>query len=209
MNYHSLSKHLLELILLLSAAGAFDPSVATGQDIGEPAYAFSLPSASGDTITLEQFRGKYVVLEWMNFRCRTVDRLYKNNALPAMQSSMKDKDVVWLSIISEAEGKRGQVPLDRLRRQLEKRGGNQEAVLIDASGIVGQAFGAMVSPHIVLVNPDGLVIYEGALDNQPDGEDISEPALNYLEEALKQSMSGEEIRYATTEAYGCPIRYER
>ena len=209
MNYHSLSKYFLEVVLLLSMTGLIDPPLVIGQDVGEQAYAFTLPAASGETISLAQYQGQYVVLEWMNLRCREVDRLYKNNDLPRLQSQLKEKGVVWLSVISEAEGKRGQVPLDRLSRQLEKRGGNQDDVLIDVTGEVGYAFGALKAPHLVLINPAGLVIYQGALDNQPTGESVDGPAINYVVAALDQSMNGDEVQYATTEAYGCPIRYDR
>ncbi len=206
MMYHSLAKHLLEIILI---AGLIEVAPVKAQDL-EKAPAFSLQSVSGETHTLEQYKGKYVVLEWMNFRCRTVDLLYKNRVLPTMQQAFKEKDVVWLSIVSEALGKQGQVAPDKMRKQLEKRGGNQDAVLMDVEGIVGPQYEAVVSPHFALVDPEGMLIYQGAFDNQPDGElPGNESAINYVSDALNQSMNGKEVQNPVTEAYGCPIRYGR
>lgn len=206
MLYHSLAKHLLEIILI---AGLIEVAPVKAQDL-EKAPVFSLQSVTGETHNLEQYQGKYVVLEWMNFRCRTVDLLYKNRVLPTMQNAFKEKDVVWLSIVSEAQGKQGQVSPDKMRKQLEKRGGNQDAVLMDVLGIVGPQYEAVVSPHFALVDPEGMLIYQGAFDNQPD-EEVSgnETAINYVSDALNQSMNGEEVRYPVTESYGCPIRYGR
>lgn len=206
MLYHSLAKHLLEIILI---AGLIEVAPVHAQDL-EKAPMFSLQSASGETHTLEQYKGQYVVLEWMNFRCRTVDLLYKNGVLPTMQRAFKEKNVVWLSIVSEASGKQGQVSPDKMRKQLEKRGGNQDAVLMDVAGIVGPQYEAVVSPHFALVDPEGMLIYQGAFDNQPDGDlSDTDEAINYVSDALDQSMNGENVRYPVTEAYGCPIRYGR
>ena len=203
---HSLAKHLLEIILI---AGLIDVAAAQAPNL-EKAPVFSLESVTGETHSLEQYRGSYVVLEWMNFRCRTVDLLYKNRVLPTMQAAFKEKGVVWLSIVSEASGKQGQVSPDKMRKQLEKRGGKQDAVLMDVLGVVGPQYEAVVSPHFALINPAGMLIYQGAFDNQPDG-DMSDnaTAINYVSDALDQAMNGGEVRYPITESYGCPIRYGR
>lgn len=199
---------MLELLLV---AGVLHTPPALAQDAGEQASNFSLLSVAGPDVSLAQFKGKYVVLEWMNFRCRTVDALYKNRVLPAMQADMKAKDVVWLSIVSEAQGKQGQVAIEKMQRQIEKRGGQQEAVLLDITGHVGQAYGATVSPYLVVINPEGAIIYQGAFDNQPPGETLDDdmPAMNYVTDALEAAQKGEVVTYPVTEAYGCPIRYTR
>ncbi len=209
MLYQAMARHLVELMILAGSLGIIDVSPAIGQPAGEQAPVFSLESVYGETYSLDQFRGKYVVLEWMNFRCRTVDGLYKSHTLPAMQEALREQGVAWLSIVSEASGKQGQVSIEKMQQQLEKRGGKQDAVLIDVTGTVGKMYGASVSPHLVLVNPEGQIIYQGALDNQPEGVAIDdEPAMNYVKEALGLSMKGEPVKFAVTEAYGCPIRYE-
>ncbi len=205
---HSLAKHMLELLLV---AGVLHTAPVAAQDASPQASNFSLLSAAGEDVTLAQYQGSYVVLEWMNFRCRTVDALYKDHTLPAMQADLKEQDIVWLSIVSEAQGKQGQVATDKMQRQIEKRGGQQTAVLLDVTGTVGQAYGAMVSPHMVVINPEGEIIYQGAFDNQPPGiePDPDMPATNYVLDALTAAQNGEEVTYPITEAYGCPIRYER
>ncbi len=207
MGFHSMARHLLELILM---TGLLQSSNALSQGSSELAPAFSLQSVSGETHELAQYRGSYVVLEWMNFRCRIVDGLYKSGTLPALQAELKEKEVIWLSIVSDAQGKQGQVSPEKMMRQIEKRKGNHHAVLLDLVGLVGKMYEAEVSPYMVLVDPEGMIAYQGALDNQPEGEaPEDQPAVNYVSEALKQAMNGEEIEYPVTEAYGCPIRYDR
>ncbi|MEM8488871.1 MAG: redoxin family protein [Bacteroidota bacterium] len=205
---HSFARHMLELLLV---AGVLHTAPVVAQDAGQQASNFSLLSVSGVDVTLDQFKGKYVVLEWMNFRCRTVDALYKNRVLPTMQAELKAQDIVWLSIVSEAQGKQGQVATEKMQRQIEKRGGNQDAVLLDITGHVGQAYGATVSPYLVVINPEGAIIYQGAFDNQPPGEEMDDdmPAINYVTDALEAAQKGEMVPYPVTEAYGCPIRYDR
>ena len=108
---HSLAKHMLELLLV---AGILHTAPAAAQNSGQEASNFSLLSVAGEDVTLAQFKGQYVVLEWMNFRCRAVDALYKNHTLPTMQADLKEQEVVWLSIVSEAQGKQGQVSIDKM-----------------------------------------------------------------------------------------------
>ena len=209
MMYQAIARHLVEFLFLAGSMGFLNIEAAHGQPAGEEAPAFTLTSVSGESYSLDQFRGSYVVLEWMNFRCRTVDQRYKNGSFPRMQQSLREKDVVWLSIVSEAQGKQGQVSTEKMRQQIEKRGGRQDAVLIDETGVVGRTYGASVSPHMVVVNPEGQIIYQGALDNQPDGVAIDgEPAMNYVMTALEESMQGMAVTNAVTEAYGCSIRYD-
>lgn len=205
---HSFARHMLELLLI---AGVLQTTPAMAQDAGQQASNFSLLSVAGEDVTLEQFKGQYVVLEWMNFRCRAVDALYKSRVMPAMQADLREKDVVWLSIVSEAQGKQGQVATEKMQRQIEKRGGNQHAVLLDVTGVVGRTYGAVVSPHMVVIGPEGGILYQGAFDNQPPGEEMNDdmPAINYVTDALEAAQQGEAVTYPVTEAYGCPIRYDR
>ena len=172
MLYQALARHLVELLIIAGSIGFIEVPSAIAQPSGEEAPAFTLESVYGKSYSLDQFRGNYVILEWMNFRCRIVDALYKGRKMPALQEEMAAQDVIWLSIVSEAEGKQGQVSAEKMKQQLEKRGGKQHAVLIDDSGVVGRMYGAVVSPHIVVVNPEGQIIYQGALDNQPEGQPV-------------------------------------
>lgn len=208
MDYQAMTKHIFEILTVLATAGLLGVSAVSGQEANDLAPAFSLQSIDEETHSLEQYQGKYVVLEWMNFRCRTVDQKYKDRSLPDLQLEMKDKGIVWLSIVSEAQGKQGQVSLAKMQRQLEKRQGNQDAVLLDPMGTVGRMYEASVSPHVVLIGPEGELLYQGAIDNEPAVTDTEEPVVNYLEKAFEEASSGQSIEYALTEAYGCPIRYD-
>ena len=172
---------------------------------------FILTDLEGNTHQLDQYRGKYVVLEWFNFRCRTVDMLYKSGAIPRVQGHYDEEEVVWLSITSAGVGKgEGMLSVDQLIRQVDKRSGNQDAVLIDEEGHVGQLYGVRIVPFFVVIDPDGMIVYEGAFDDTPDPyKEREEGSINYIQAALDDARSDREVRISTTEPYGCEIKYTR
>lgn len=172
---------------------------------------FSLIDLEGNTHQLSQYKDQYVVLEWLNLRCRTVDRLYKTGAIPALQQQLADEEVVWLSITSSEVGKgEGTVSNEQLKRRLEKRGGQQEAVLLDEMGQVGKLYGVSIEPYFVVIGPDGKMIYEGAFDNIPDPRaEQNEELFNYVEATVEQAKRGEEVSIRITEPYGCEVKYQR
>ena len=172
---------------------------------------FSLIDLEGNTYQLSQYKDQYVVLEWLNLRCRTVDRLYKTGAIPALQQQLGDEEVVWLSIASPEIGRsEGTVSIEQLKRRIEKRGGQQTAVLLDEMAQVGTLYGVSVEPYFVVIGPDGKMLYEGAFDNRPDprAEQTEEP-LNYVEATIEQAKRGEEVSISTTEPYGCEVKSRR
>jgi hypothetical protein len=82
------------------------------------------------------------------------------------------------------------------------------AVLLDEDGTVGKAYGARTTPHMYVIDPEGTLIYQGAIDSirSADSDDI-EKAQNYVVAALEAAMADEEVANAQTEPYGCSVKY--
>lgn len=195
---------------LLVAVGLAPTAVAQSSQaaIGEPAPNFTLEDTDGDTHSLSDYEGQYVVLEWLNFECPFVGKHYGSGNMQELQATYTDQGVTWLSIVSSAPGTQGYFPPDEMKAQNEKRGGNQTAILLDPSGDVGQKYGAKVTPHMYVISPEGELLYKGGIDDKPttDQADI-EPATNYVRKALDAALNGEEVSPKTAEPYGCTVKY--
>jgi len=193
-------------VLLIGLA----PSDVLAQEatVNQQAPNFTLTAADGETHRLSDFEGKYVVLEWLNYGCPFVQKHYESGNMQQLQKSYTEKDVVWLSIVSSAEGKQGYYPPNEMLEQKKKHDGEMTAILMDTSGEVGRAYGAQVTPHMYVISPEGQLIYKGGIDDKPttDTADI-EGATNYVQLALDQAMSGEEVKVQTARPYGCTVKY--
>ena len=211
MTYSSLRPACAALALALLTVVAFAAPVAaqTDQaDIGEPAPDFTLEAADGETHSLSDFEGKYVVLEWLNFECPFVGKHYGSGNMQMLQEKYTEKGVVWLSIVSSAPGKQGYYPPKEMIEQKKRHNGNMTAILMDPDGTVGKTYGATVTPHMYVINPDGELVYRGGIDDKPttDEADI-EGATNYVDRALTAVMNGEEVSPKQAKPYGCTIKY--
>jgi peroxiredoxin len=193
-------------VLLIGLA----PSDVLAQEatVNQQAPNFTLTAADGETHSLSDFEGKYVVLEWLNYGCPFVQKHYESGNMQQLQKTYTEKDVVWLSIVSSAEGKQGYYPPNEMLEQKKKHDGEMTAILMDTSGEVGRTYGAQVTPHMYVINPEGQLIYKGGIDDKPttDTADI-EGATNYVQLALDQAMSGEEVKVQTARPYGCTVKY--
>ena len=184
------------------------PASAQEAQIGEPAPTFSLQSASGETVNLSDFEGQYVVLEWLNFGCPFVGKHYDSGNMQSLQETYREKGVAWLSIVSSAKGEQGYYPPEQMVEQKKKHNGEMTAILLDSSGEVGRTYGATVTPHMYVINPEGNLIYKGGIDDRPttDVEDV-DGATNYVRAALNQAMNGEEVAVKRAQPYGCSVKY--
>lgn len=193
---------------LLLAAAAPEAAAQSQAQVGEPAPDFTLKAADGETYSLSDYEGQYVVLEWLNFGCPFVGKHYGSGNMQSLQKTYTEKDVTWLSIVSSAEGKQGYYPPEEMVKQKQKHNGNMTAILMDTSGKVGRTYGAKVTPHMYVINPEGTLIYKGGIDNRPttDESDIK-GAKNYVQMALNQAMNGEEVEVKTAQPYGCTVKY--
>jgi alkyl hydroperoxide reductase subunit AhpC len=176
---------------------------------GEAAPDFTLKSVEGQDVKLSDYKGKYVVLEWINHGCPFVVKHYDSGNMPALQKELTGKDVVWLSVCSSAENKQGYETPEGWKKLNEEKKGAASAILLDTEGTVGKAYGAKTTPHMYVVNPEGTLIYQGAIDDKPstDQEDIP-GAKNYVKAAIEEDMAGKPVTTASTKPYGCGVKYK-
>ena len=185
------------------ANGLKEPSV------GGPAPAFTLTDTKGKQHNLADFKGKYVVLEWVNFGCPFVKKHYESGNMQSTQKKAVDKGVVWLSVCSSADGKQGHMAAAEWNEEIAARRLASTAVLIDESGTVGKTYGAKTTPHMYIVNPNGVLIYKGAIDDKPStNKDDIPGARNHVLAALDESMAGKSVSTASTTPYGCSVKYK-
>lgn len=176
--------------------------------VDKKAPSFSLKNEKGEMVSLESFKGKYVVLEWMNHGCPFVKKHYNSNNIQETQAAVIDDNTVWLSIISSAEGKQGYSTPKQAVADRERVNSLASHILLDTKGAVGQAYGAKTTPHMFIVNPKGIVAYEGAIDSvaSADQADIK-GATNYIKAAFAAIKKGEKIKKRKTRPYGCSVKY--
>ena len=177
-------------------------------EVGQPAPAFTLTDSNGQSHNLADFKGKFVVLEWLNHGCPFVKKHYDSGNMQKLQKEYTGKEVVWLSIASSAPGKQGHMSPAETNKAKEEKGSAATAVLIDEDGTVGQLYGAKVTPELYVINPEGNLIYAGAIDDKKsvDAADV-EGATNYVKQALDQALAGQPVSTSKTEAYGCAVKY--
>ena len=179
-----------------------------GVNVGETAPDFTLTDTSGKAHALSDFKGKFVVLEWLNHDCPFVHKHYDSGNMQALQKEYTAKDVVWLSINSSAEGKEGYYPADKANELTKEKGASPTAVFLDEDGKVGKLYGAKTTPHMFVISPQGLLIYQGAIDSKPstDVADIS-LSTNYVKAALDEAIAGKVVSEPSTKSYGCSVKY--
>ena len=176
---------------------------------GAAAPEFKLTDTKGVEHSLSDFKGKFVVLEWINHGCPFVVKHYSSGNMQALQKEFTEKDVIWLSICSSAEGKQGYMSNEEWNATVAEKGAAPTAVLVDEDGTVGKAYNARTTPHMYVINPEGNLIYQGAIDDKKstDVEDIA-TSENYVRSALNAAMAGEPVAKAQTQAYGCSVKYK-
>lgn len=194
--------------LLLAASLFFVGSLNASVQTGAAAPNFTLTDSTGTEHSLADFAGQYVVLEWTNHQCPFVVKHYSQGHMQALQEAMTAKDVVWLQIVSSAEGKQGYVTAEEAEALRESQEMQSTAMLLDTSGYVGRLYDARTSPHMFLINPEGTLVYQGAIDSIKSTRvaDIAK-AKNYLEAAYASVTAGEPVADATTVPYGCSVKY--
>jgi len=195
---------LKSTLALVIAAGT---AVAAPQ-IGEPAPGFTLTDSNGQSHNLSDFQGKFVVLEWLNHGCPFVVKHYDSGNMQNLQKEYTGRDVVWLSIVSSAPGKQGHMSPAETNAAIAEKGAAPTAVLLDEDGTVGRLYNAKVTPELFVINPEGNLIYAGAIDDKKsvDAADI-EGATNFVKQALDEALAGNPVSTPQTEAYGCSVKY--
>ncbi len=191
-------------VTLIGAAG----DALTTASVGKPAPDFALNDLNGKTVKLTDFKGRHVVLEWHNPNCPFVVKHYDSGNMPSLQSKYDAKDTVWLSINSTNPTHQDFYSADKLTRYLAEKKASPDAYLMDAEGKVGIEYAAKTTPHMYVVNPAGTLVYAGAIDDKRSTrlEDVK-GAKNYLVAAVEESKSGKPVTIASTQPYGCSVKY--
>ena len=194
-------KGLLALILF----AALPAHAAT---VGAPAPDFTLQSVSAATVKLAQYRGKYVVLEWVNPECPYVRKHYGSANMQRLQKDYTARDVVWLTINSTRAGHAEYKQPAEMAAWMKQMNAAPSATLLDPKGEAGRTYGARTTPHMYIVDPQGRLIYAGGIDSIPSAriEDIK-TAINYVRTGMAEALAGKPISQASTRPYGCSIKY--
>ncbi|HVU38366.1 MAG TPA: redoxin family protein [Opitutales bacterium] len=202
-------------LLLLAAGTALCALAATtpatpGVKTGAPAPDFSLPGNDGKTYKLSDFKGKVVVLEWLNHLCPIDSQHYvgdEKGNMQTLQRFAKDRGVIWLSVISSAKGQQGYVDAKGATEDIAKFKAAPLAVLLDPDGKVGHRYDAKTTPHMFIINKDGLVVYQGGInDGDRPAADIPK-AKPYFKNALEEVLAGKPVTLSDTKPYGCSVKY--
>jgi peroxiredoxin len=175
--------------------------------LNEAAPTFTLESGEGKKVSLEDFKGKWVVLEWWNNGCPIVKRHYGAGTMQKQQAELKDKGVVWLSIVSSAPGTQGYVTVENASSVMKSNKGVPHAVLLDPTGDVGKKYDAKTTPHMFLISPKGEILYNGAIDSNRSGRQAPNEVENYLGRAFEEASAGKEVTTKKTQPYGCNVKY--
>jgi peroxiredoxin len=187
------------LFALAAIALLVAPAIAGELKPGDMAPGFTLKSTDGKEISLADYKGKVVVLEWVNQECPFVVRHYKAKTMTTLAEKWAAKDVVWLAINSShhlnADHNMAFAKAEKLPYPL----------LNDQAGEVGRAYGAKTTPHMFVIGADGKVLYNGAIDNDMKGDKADK--MNYIDAALTSVTAGQPVATATTTPYGCSVKY--
>ena len=175
---------------------------------GDLAPDFHGTDSNGKTQSLSQYRGKYVVLEWANRGCPYEQKHYLSGNMESLQKQWTEKGVVWLSILSDPPGAQGYVTPAEENDYLKTMHASPTAALLDPKGAIGHLFDARTTPHMFVIDPNGKIIYQGAIDNQPTPDQASlKVADNYINDALNAALAGKPVAVAVTKPYGCAVHY--
>jgi hypothetical protein len=178
------------------------------QKVGAPAPDFKATDSNSRMRQLSEYRGKYVVLEWHNNGCPFTRKHYESGNMQRLQKEWTSRGAIWFTVISSATGQQGYVTAAQENEYLKRMNAVPTAALLDPQGDVGRLYAAKTTPHMFIINPDGVLIYDGAIDNKSttDQSDIA-TATNYVSQALGEAMAGKAISTPTSRPYGCSVKY--
>ena len=193
------------LALALAFAAAATAHAAT---VGTPAPEFTAADLQGKPVKLSDHRGKYVVLEWTNPECPYVRRHYNSGNMPSLQKEFGAKDVVWLTVNSTNQSSGEFKTPQEMAKWMAEKGASPKATLIDKDSKVGKLYDARTTPHMYVIDPQGRLIYAGAIDDKRWAtESGTKSANNHVRAALGEAMAGKQVSVAATSPYGCSVKY--
>ncbi len=196
------------IIIAAAAIAAFAIPSSAQVPNGAQATNFRLTDVDGRDVSLSDFRGKLVVLEWHNPGCPFVVKHYKSGNMQKAQKAVKAGGGVWLTINSGAPGKQGHMNGAEAKKLIADQNSTPTHYLLDPRGIVGKGYDAKTTPHMYVINPAGMLVYQGAIDDKPTANvaDIA-TARNHVLSAVDEVRAGKPVSVATSRAYGCTVKY--
>ena len=199
---------LVLIAALWAGSGVAVPALGDALQIGQPAPEFTVKDTKGSSLSLSQYRGKTVVLEWTNAECPYTRKHYTSGNMQGIQALAQKDGVVWLTVISSAPGKQGYVNGPAADALTQSRGAVPTAVVLDPSGTVGRLYGAKTTPHMYVIDKNGALQYMGGIDSiaTADVSDIAK-AEPYLREAMLDVVQGKPVAHPVTRPYGCSVKY--
>jgi peroxiredoxin len=176
--------------------------------VGERAPDFTATDSNGKIQKLSEYQGRFVVLEWTNQGCPYTQKQYKSGNMQNLQREWTGRGIVWLTVISSAPGKQGYQTGPEENEYLKQVNASPSAVLLDPTGALGHLYDAKTTPHMYIIDPKGVLLYNGAIDDKPttDLADIN-GAKNYVSLALNEALAGKAVSNPTTRPYGCSVKY--
>lgn len=199
---------LLKNLGLMVTGVMVSTAVLAAPVIGEAAPAFTAVDSNGKTVSLADYKGRHVVLEWTNDGCPFVKKHYGSGNMQGLQKEFTAQNVVWLSVISSAPGQQGYVDGAAANKLSSARGAAPTAVLLDPKGELGHLYGAKTTPHLFAIDPAGKLEYAGGIDSvaSADAADIV-GATPFLKIALTEALAGKPVTKPVTKPYGCSVKY--
>ena len=197
--------NILILFMVLSINAIADDTTI----IGKPAPDFKLTDSKGKQYSLADFKGKYIVLEWINFDCPFVKKHYDSKNMQNLQKETTANGIIWLSICSSYPGKQGNFTPDEINKRIKESDAKMTAYLIDEDGTVGKLYGAKTTPNMYIIDKTGTLVYMGAIDDikSTDIEDVSK-AKNYIKSVFNELLNGQHQSIKSTVPYGCSVKYK-
>jgi hypothetical protein len=201
-------EEIMKRVLSSLAVAILLAGLSYAQKVGEPAPEFKSIDSNGQVHQLSEYRGRYVVLEWHNNGCPYTRKHYESGNMQRLQKEWTSRGVIWFTVISSAPGQQGYVTAPEENEYLKRMDAAPTAALLDPQGQVGRLYAAKTTPHMFVINPGGVLIYDGAIDSKAttDQSDIA-TATNYVSQALEESMAGKAVSTPTSRPYGCSVKY--
>jgi peroxiredoxin len=207
----NLSEDFMKKTLIASAilAASLSTGAFAAATVGQAAPDFTLTDVNGKTVKLSDFKGKNVVMEWHNPGCPFVQKHYNTSNMQNLQNKYDAKETVWLTVNSTEAGHQDYMSNDKLNGYLAEKKATPDAYMTDADGKVGKSYGAKTTPHMYVINPAGMVVYAGAIDDKSGAkQEEVKTAKNFVVAALDDLKAGKPVATASTQPYGCSIKYK-
>ncbi len=193
---------------LLTAAIVLASPLLHAANPGHAAPDFSLTATDGKRATLSDHKGKWVVLEWVNPGCPYVQKHYDSKNMQGLQKEFSGKEVVWLAVNSTKPSHQDYMKPAALQGWMKDKEATPRATLMDEDGKVGRAYDARTTPHMYIVNPEGKLVYVGAIDDKRSSNPADvKTSKNFVRAALNQALAGKAVSTASTTPYGCTVKY--